>query len=116
MRKQQLCHHHGAASLDFVHIEVKRLQGRAVLKGLSQVLRALTLDLVSHKIQIQKTNALADEISECTSSNISDHVVAQVYLINVDGIALQSRADDDQMVVSDTVREHILVVSVNDNV
>ena len=34
----------------------------------------------------------------------------------MDGVALESRADHDQVVISDPISEHVLVISMNDNV
>lgn len=34
----------------------------------------------------------------------------------MDSVTLECRADDDKVVVSDTVRKHILVIAVNDDI
>jgi hypothetical protein len=47
VREEELGHHHGSVSLNFVAIQVEHLQVGAVLKGLSKVLSSIRLNLVS---------------------------------------------------------------------
>lgn len=47
VREEKLSHHHGTVGLNFVAVEVKHLQVRAVLEGFSKVLSTVRLDLVS---------------------------------------------------------------------
>ena len=54
--EQQLGYHHCTARFDFVQVKVQTLQVRALLERLSQVLRALALDLVSHEVEVKKSN------------------------------------------------------------
>ena len=92
------------------------MEGRAVLERLCQILSALTLDLVAHKIQIEETDTLADEVTEGACSNVCDLVVAQIDLINMDSVTLKRCTDNDQVIVSDAVGKHVLMVTVNDDV
>ena len=75
-----------------------------------------TLNLVSHQVQIEESDGLADEIAEGTCANISDLVVSEVNLFNMDSVALQSRADHDQVVISDSISKHVLVISVDNDI
>jgi len=43
-------------------------------------------------------------------------IVSQVDLLDVDRVALECRANDDQVVICDPIREHVFVVPVDDNV
>ena len=75
-----------------------------------------TLNLVSHQVQIEESDGLADEIAEGACANISDLVVSEVNLFNMDSVALQSRADHDQVVISDSISKHVLVISVDNDI
>ena len=97
--EKKLSHHHSSTSLNLVHVEVQTLKVGAVLEGLSQVLGSLTLNGVAHQVQIEKSDRLADQVSEGTRTDITDLIVAKIDLLNMDGVTCESRADNDQVVV-----------------
>ena len=116
MREQQLSDHHSATSLDLVHVEVQGLKVGAVFEGFSEVLSTFTLNAVTHQVQIEESNRFADQVTKGTSSDIRDLVVSEVNLFDMDSISLEGRADEDDVVVSDAVSEHVLMVSVDNDI
>ena len=116
MSEEQFSDHHRSTSFDFVHVEVETLHIGAVFERFGKILSTLTLDSVAHQVQIQKSHRLTDQIAQGTRTNIRDTVVSEVNLFNVNGVSLESRADHDQMIVSDSISEHVLVVSMDDDV
>ena len=53
--EKQLSNHHSSTSLDLVSIEVETLQVGALFQRLSNILCSVTLNMVSHQVQIEKS-------------------------------------------------------------
>lgn len=51
--EKQFSYHHGATSLDLVHVKVQTLHARAIFEGFSQILGSLTLNGITHQVQIE---------------------------------------------------------------
>ena len=53
--EEQLSNHHCSTSLDLVSIEVETLQVGALFQRLGNILCSVTLNMVSHQVQIEKS-------------------------------------------------------------
>ena len=111
--KQQLSNHHRAVRLNLVAIQVESLQACTVLQSIREVLCAFRLDLVALKTEADKPGGLSNQVSKRFCADISDFVVAEVDIFDVDSVELERFAYGDQVLVGYAICEHELVVSID---
>jgi len=88
--KEKLCYHHGTVGLDFIIVEIQILEVGAFFQRFSQKLSTFTLDFVSLEVETEKPLTLGNEVGESLSSLVSDLIVAQIDIFNVNSILIES--------------------------
>ena len=114
--EEELGNHHCSVSLYFVHVKVEGLQICALFESFSEILSSFTLYVVSLQVEVQQSWRLRDEITKCLCTYISDLIVTQVNLFNINRVPFKRCTNDDKMVIGYAIREHLFVVSWNGDV
>ena len=116
MCEKQLSHHHCSICLYLVVVEIKWLEIRAFFQSLCQVLCSLWFNVVSLQVQAHQPWALWDQITKSFRTNISNLIVAKVYLFDVDSVTFECCANNNEMIIGYAVGEDLLVVAWDDNI
>ena len=116
MSEKQLSHHHCSICLYLVVVEIKWLEICALFQSLCKVLCSLWFDVISLQVQAHQSWALRDQISKSFRTNISNLIVAEIYLFNVDSVTFECCANNNEMIIGYAVGEDLLVVAWNDNI
>ena len=72
--------------------------------------------MVSLQIQTHQSWALRDKIPKSFRTNISNLIVPEIYLFNVDSVTFKSCANNNEMIIGYAVGEDLLVVAWDDNI
>jgi hypothetical protein len=92
------------------------LQISALLERLSQVLSTFRLDVVTLETQAQQAGRFRNKFCQRLRAEVSDFIVSEVDLLNVNREVAQRFAQDHQLFIVNTIGEVPLVISLDDDV
>ncbi len=92
------------------------LQISALLERLSKILSTLRLDVVTLETQAQQAGRFRNKFCQRLRAEVSDFIVSEVDLLNVNREVAQCVAQDHQLFIVNTISEVPLVVSLDDDV
>ena len=92
MGEQKLSYHHSTVGFNFVHVQIQILEVTTFFESFGQELSSLTFDFIALDVEAEKSWTLANKISECLCSLISNVVVTQINVFDVNCKLIECRA------------------------